>query len=319
MKNSTALICVFALGTLNFHGPALAQKQMADPAFDTSIRSATYTSEHPEVVIDEAHHNFHTMHGFYQPLARLLENDGYKVLPGNEAFTASSLRTTAVLIIANARGADKGSQVSQPAFTTEECDTIKVWVQDGGSLLLIADHAPFGSAAHELALRFGVDMGRGYVFDPKNSEHNPSFMLYSDANGLLGDSPVVRGRTDAEHVHRIVPFTGQSLSIPPTATALMKLSPSAFEVDSYADGVAVLHHQKADVTLRSAAGRAQGVALAYGKGRVVIVGEAAMFSAQLLKFDKSREPDLRFGMNAPGNDDRQFAINVLHWLSGVIQ
>ena len=27
-------------------------------------------------------------------------------------------------------------------------------------------------------------------------------------------------------------------------------------------------------------------------------------------------PDFRFGMNAPGNDDKQFVLNTLHWLSG---
>ena len=32
-------------------------------------------------------------------------------------------------------------------------------------------------------------------------------------------------------------------------------------------------------------GRAQGVALLFGKGRIIVMGEAAMFSAQLLKSD----------------------------------
>ena len=35
---------------------------------------------------------------------------------------------------------------------------------------------------------------------------------------------IISGRTDAERVHRIVAFTGQSLTIPRGATALMKLS-----------------------------------------------------------------------------------------------
>jgi len=37
-------------------------------------------------------------------------------------------------------GADK------PAFTEAECDEVRDWVRDGGSLLLIADHAPIGGA-----------------------------------------------------------------------------------------------------------------------------------------------------------------------------
>jgi hypothetical protein len=39
------------------------------------------------------------------------------------------------------------------------------WVAEGGGLLLIADHAPFGSAAAGLARRVGVDMSGGYTID----------------------------------------------------------------------------------------------------------------------------------------------------------
>jgi hypothetical protein len=71
-----------------------------------------------------------------------------------------------------------------------------------------------------------------------------------------------------------------------------------------------------EIHFRPDSGRAQGVALVFGRGRLVIVGEAALFSAQFLRARKAGEPDLRFGMNAPGNDDKQFVLNTLHWLSG---
>jgi hypothetical protein len=63
----------------------------------------------------------------------------------------------------------------------------------------------------------------------------------------------------------------------------------------------------------SAAGRAQGIALKLGKGRLIVLGEAAMLSAQITGPNK-----MPFGMNVPGTDDRQFALNVLHWLSGLL-
>jgi hypothetical protein len=101
----------------------------------------------------------------------------------------------------------------------------------------------------------------------------------------------------------------------------MRLAPSAFEVDSLPDGMAILSSSNDpdpkttnDLHSRSDAGRAQGVALVFGRGRLVVVGEAALFSAQVLKVQG--KPDLRFGMNAPGNDDKQFVLNTLHWLSG---
>jgi hypothetical protein len=60
-----------------------------------------------------------------------------------------------------------------------------------------------------------------------------------------------------------------------------------------------------------AAGRAQGIALPFGKGRVVMLGEAAEMSAQLIG-------DEKFGMNVPGIDNRQMALNIMHWLSGLL-
>ncbi|MGH9968159.1 MAG: hypothetical protein ACREBG_10060 [Pyrinomonadaceae bacterium] len=59
----------------------------------------------------------------------------------------------------------------------------------------------------------------------------------------------------------------------------------------------------------SAAGRAQALALPFGAGRVVVFGEAAMLTAQ----------NVNFGMNYPGTDDRQLALNVLHWLTGLLK
>ena len=65
---------------------------------------------------------------------------------------------------------------------------------------------------------------------------------------------------------------------------------------------------------KSVAGQAQGIAFKLGKGRVVMLGEAAMLSAQVT----GRE-NFKMGMNVPGNDDRQFALNTMHWLSGLLK
>ena len=63
----------------------------------------------------------------------------------------------------------------------------------------------------------------------------------------------------------------------------------------------------------SAAGRAQGVAFRLGKGRVVVMGEAAELSAQVIGSGE------KFGMNVPGLDNRQMALNIMHWLSGLLE
>lgn len=68
------------------------------------------------------------------------------------------------------------------------------------------------------------------------------------------------------------------------------------------------------------ANRAQGLAMEFGKGRVVILGEAAMFSAQIMRTTRDGATvEIRAGMNVPGYDNQQLALNVLRWLSGAIK
>jgi len=318
---------IVGLGIVLVGAAPLRALQSADPDFDATVASPAYSRNHPRVAIDQAHFNFHTADGRYRPLTMLLRNDGFDVVPGLGKFDARELRALRVLIVANARGGPDGAaEVSSPAFTEQECVAVRDWVRGGGSLLLIADHAPFGSAAWNLAEKFGVQMGKGYVFDLANSEDDPTTLVFSRDNDLLSDSPLILGRKDTGAVRRVVTFTGQSLSIPPGAVPLLKLGPTAYELDSAKEMDAAIEairkasHPQASVGgARSVAGRAQGVALTFGRGRVVVMGEAAMFSAQILKATEAGETDLRFGMNAPGNNDKQFALNIMHWLSGYLQ
>jgi hypothetical protein len=303
-------------GSANLHAQVVS-----DPAFDTTVERPAYVQEHPRVVIDEAHFNYHTASDRYRPLALLLRSDGYEVSAGTAKFDRDSLRAAKVLIIANARGGAEGSaSVGAPAFTEAECDAVRDWVRAGGALLLIADHAPFGSAAANLAGRFGVVMGKGHVFDLANSDANPTILVFSNENGLLGRHAITRGRGDAENVKRVVAFEGQSLSVPQGATTLMKLGSTAYESDSREDMQLAQSAAQRNPTsrapivhARSVADAAQGLAMEFGRGRLVITGEAAMFSAQVIH--QESRPDFKFGMNAPGNDDRQFALNALRWLS----
>lgn len=275
--------------------------QRSDPNFDTKVARPAYTDTHPRVFFDEAHHNFHTTGGRYKPFADLVANDGYKVSPNGDPFTREDLAGAEVLVIANALGAEGMGQpgATNSAFTDAECDAVRDWVRDGGSLLLITDHAPFGSAAESLAGRFGVGMSKGYTSDPANSEGGETWLVFNRTNTLLGDHPITAGRDESERVNRVQTFTGQSLKGPADSVAILKLGDSAF--DEGDDGKPV-----------KAAGRSQGLAFPFGKGRVVVLGEAAELSAQLIGSN-------RIGMNVPGLDNRQLALNVMHWLSGLLE
>jgi len=53
------------------------------------------------------------------------------------------------------------------AFTEDEIDALVDWVENGGSMLLIADHFPFPGAVEALVARFGFQVDNGYNFDPE--------------------------------------------------------------------------------------------------------------------------------------------------------
>jgi hypothetical protein len=272
------------------------------------VAEPVYPDKHPLVVIDEAHHNASTAgwSGRYWPFGRLLRNDGYDVRRGRELIAEKTLRNVDVLVIANAAGAPKpqlfginlpvstDKKRSDPAFTAQEVEAMQAWVRGGGSLLLIADHAPFGSASAGLAAAFGVTMHQGFAEVP-DEVSDP--LLFSDDNHRLGTHPVLTGQRPGTSVHRVMTFTGQSLDGPPDAAVLLRLPESAVE-----------YVPKGDSLVPIPSGNAQGLALEYGSGRVVILGEAGMLTAQVA----GGEP---FGMNLPGNDNRQFALNIMHWLS----
>lgn len=301
--------------------PAHAQQQIVDPDFKAVVERPAYLRSGPIVAIDEAHSNFHTAGGQYKPFADLLTNDGYRVIASTRKFETEVLAGIAVLVIPNARdlAALRAGNISSPAFSEHECDVVRDWVRAGGSLLLIADHAPYGNAADNLAKRFGVTMGKGWAFDRASTSGITTQLVFSRENGLLGAHPILAGRNASEELKSIRSFTGQSVGVPPGATTLLKLSASAREAptpdDLDAEDVAARSADTSKSAIGShsspVVGRAQGIAMTVGKGRVVVLGEAGLFSAQIIRFtDGNQQRETKFGMNVPGNDDRQFALNV---------
>ncbi len=279
--------------------------QRADPNFNTKVAHPAYAdaATHPRVLFDEAHHNFHTTSGRYKPFADLMTSDGYQIIPNGEKFSRDVLRKGDILVIANALGAEGMGRpgAAKPAFTDAECDAVRAWIEEGGALLLISDHAPMGSAAECLAKRLGVSMSKGATADSAHSEEGATSLVFTRGNRLLGDHPITRGRDESERVNRIRTFTGTSVKGPEGSVPILKLADTAVDLAMEDDKPV------------SAAGRAQGVAFSLGKGRVVVMGEAAELSAQVYGVDE------KMGMNVPGIDNRQMAINIMHWLSGLLE
>ena len=277
--------------------------QKADPDFDATVINPTFQVEHPKVLFDEAHYNFHTTEGTYSPFVKLIRNDGYLVFQNTERFQADLLEQYNLLVISNARGSNQSGTRDRPAFTEAECGAVYTWVQSGGALLLIADHAPYGAAAEILSKRFEVKMSNCDTVDPVNHDEKTGFegvLVFSRENGLLGDHPITRGREGGERINRVHTFNGQSLKGPDGCTAFLILSDTA--IDVYGDG-----------SRSSASGRAQGIAMEIGRGKVVILGEAAMLTAQITQVPFKKK--MRSGISQTDIDNKQLVLNIIRWLS----
>jgi hypothetical protein len=301
--------------------PAPVQ-QLADSTFHVTVARPAHASRPLRVMFDEAHHNFHTLEGRYRPFAELLERDGCILTSGSRHFTRSFLSGFDVVVIANAAGDDlaagTAASVIRPAFTREEIEAVHGWVQAGGRLLLIAGHTPFGEAAACLAERFGVDMGRGYTLDRSlmlAGQESPFVMDFTRESGTLGDHPIMQGRDASEEIARVIAFTGQSLRGPRASTPLLLLSPEAFDLPPSA-GAAPEDLEETRRRAVPAAGRSVALALVAGRGRVVVVGEPGMLTAEIVS-EPDREPR-KIGMNVAGTDNPQFVLNVVRWLAGVL-
>jgi len=294
------------LGTVLYCSNIHAQAKN-DSTFDTSVLIPAYTKTHPKILFDQAHNNYHRVDGTYAAFADVAENDGYKIVVNDSAITLKNLNDNKILVIANAKG--PAGKAEQTPFTDEECATIKAWVEKGGSLLLITDHYPFGAAVEKLAREFNVEFQNGMLVDtvyfdkPSGDE---SQIVYSKENHLLPQNEITKG------LAKVISFTGQSIKRDGTYIPLLQVSDNAQDYSVEIKNEQVGENTRTTVHYVnpvSAKGRCQAIAFNFGKGKVIVTGEAAMLSAQINGQGKP------MGMNYPCADNKQFVLNILYWLS----
>ena len=300
----------FCLSALLLLAAAAAHgQQVPDTSFSPKVSAPAFEAgQGPRVAIDEAHFNFHTAGERYAPFAQLLRRDGFVVIASGKPFSAAALADIDILVIANAlneRNVEEWALPTPSAFTAEEIAAVRKWVEQGGALLLIADHMPFGGAAEGLAAAFGTSFTNGYASRPVPTR---GLFVFKRAEGSLADHPIARGRDSAEAVTSVATFTGQAFSATGAQPVLVMAEDAYVLTPTSADEIS------ADTPRSPAGGLLQGATLEVGDGRVAAFGEAAMFSAQVA--GPQRAP---MGMNAPGAEQNgQFVLNVLHWLAGLL-
>lgn len=281
------------------YGTLVAAQQVSDTAF-------TYHNPAPNrapgkgsvVMVDAAHANFHTLEGRYAPFGKVLAGDGYQLVSNTATLEEKNLKKCRILVISNPLDTSNlGGRWQLPnpsAFSAAEIDAIHQWVKSGGRLLLIADHMPFAGAAQELARRFGFEFLNCFAMDNRNR----ALERFYKGNKTLADNELTKG------IDTVITFTGSAFRIPGKAKPILALrnysllSPRiAWQFDE-------------DTPIQSSEGYYQGAYMTYGKGKLVMMGEAAMFTAQLS--GPNRSP---VGLNVPAaRQNGKLLLNLIRWL-----
>ncbi len=292
-------------------------QQVADSLFHFDNIQPRYASGNgPLILLDEGHHNFHTTTGRFKPFCDFLRKDGYILHGYPKKFSEEGLKPCGILVIANALNEVNQAKWTLPtpsAFTDAEISVLESWVRQGGSLFLIADHMPFPGASERLAAAFGFTFYNGFALRKSRVSGTLGNELsipdvFTIGNGLE-QNQITQGNLPEERITSVRTFTGQAFEIPSEAVPLLVLD-NTYELLL----PETAWEFKEKTTTRPASGLAQGAFLKYGKGRLVVFGEAAMFSAQI------QRDTVRMGMNAPNaKQNPQFLLNIIHWLDGPLK
>ncbi len=277
--------------------PGCAQRQEADNDYRPVVEQPVFPQgTGPLLLVDCGHQNFHTLEDRFAPFGRVAELNGFRVRSIKGTIDGPALAGAKVLVITNAlheQNVGSWKQPVLPAFTEQEIKAVREWVNNGGSLFLIADHMPFAGAVAGLAGSMGFTMYDGFAY----SKPNQKFDIFSFGNGMLGHTELTKG------IDSIVSFTGQAFSIPGNAISVITLD-TTYRILMPETAWAFSR----DMKMLPAGGLSQLAYCRYGSGKVVVAGEAAMFTAQ-------KAGDIKFGLNAPfARHNLGLLINILAWL-----
>jgi hypothetical protein len=324
------------LATLFFMtGACLHAQQIPDTLFAVPNENPMYEAgTGPIVCIDAVHYNFHTLENRYHAFGGLVRGDGFQTRSLDQPFDDSTFEECDVVVVAGALAAENAvvegdpeatrsrwDYPHPPAFEPAEVRALIAWLHAGGALLLIMDHAPFPGAVSDLAALVGVVPLNGAATYRLFGEPDPDAIGafaeevgYSPEQlrralgepGGLADHPIIRGREGIDRpVRSIMTFGGTAFLPSEGVQPLLILPTEAFGLVSTPEISRELWPRY------SMTGWVAGGAVERGQGRAVVLGEAAMCTAQLRGVDGSP-----MGMNHPlAGSNPQFCLNVVRWLA----
>ncbi|GAA4780739.1 hypothetical protein GCM10023231_04870 [Olivibacter ginsenosidimutans] len=279
-------------------------QQVADENFNYPISVPVYPiGSGPLIIFDEAHHNASTLRGAYAAFGKLLTSDGYQVVSSREKVTIERLREAKIYVTVNAMyDMEDWNLPARSAFSQDEINALSNWVANGGSLFLVTDHMPCGAAVNDLAGRFGINIINGFAI---RKDRLPE--IFSKKRKTLIPNEITDPR--GKEIDSIMCWGGTGFIVPSNAHVISSLG------DDYniylPNNVAQIKRPLPD-TLPYISGRGlvNGAYLNFGKGRIVVFGDGAPFSAQLQGIKSEKR-----GMNHPwARQNAQFLLNIMHWL-----
>jgi hypothetical protein len=262
---------VFASGRLTEQkdgtGPFISGKTLAiNTDYDWSKNNTAQTP----ILIDQGHANYYTLGDgdtwSYYAFMSALEAEGYEVeSTTSPVITLEELSAFSAFII----------PLAQNSPTAEEIQAMQQYVEDGGALFLIADWGgTFSDPSQALANVFGVTLDANTVTDPSDYIGDNDFWVTYDIANF--SSHILMAGLNLLQTYA---STGM---LPGTGTPLITTDSDATPPD-----------------------RAIAVALNYGSGRVVVVGDSNYFS------ETTEYP----GTGLYVADNKDFAVNIVNWLT----
>lgn len=296
--------CFFIWLMLVFWTSGGVAQQVADENFSYPVPVPVYKAgSGPLIVFDEAHNNASTLRAAYSPFGKLLASDGYNVVSSKEKVSYELLKKAKIYVTVNAMyDMEDWDLPARSAFSQDEINELSNWVADGGSLFLVTDHMPCGASVNELAGRFGINIMNGFAI---RKDGRPE--VFSKEKKTLVPNEITNAR--GKEIDSIMCWGGTGFIVPPHAHVISVLG------DDYRiylpSHVSQIKGRLSDtIPYISGSGFANGAYLKFGKGRIVIFGDGAPFSAQLQGVKSEKR-----GMNHPGaTQNAQFLFNIIHWL-----
>ena len=284
-------------------------QMLNDSSFNAKISKPKYKKQKgPTILIDGGHHNFIVEMGLIKPFVDMAINDGYKPTIDSGVFTPAYLAKYKIVLITPAMPFKFGSKKEisgEITFTDQELAVLKDWVTNGGSLIILSEHAPIDKSMAPLLNTFGIQSSTGAVYDSANCDttvtlpYFETILKFTRSNGLLNENhPITTGSKKKELVRNVETYTGCAL-YGPSYINIFKLGSTA-GIRKW-NGISPL-----------GGGDSQCLAGGFGKGKIVALGDCNGFTAMYVKSGGKR---LSAGMQVEQYDWKQFVLNTLHWLA----